>query len=254
MQPSHQDVDTTKVTELMEKGVYFHHARMWYHDLYHRPLAERSFFILISAFAALTIFFSLLVYVSMQPLSRTIPYTIYTDDIGSTIPKIMPLKQSRTEVLSLSLARYLVSDYVKMREAYQYDVTKLEWQFNRVREVSDYGEFRRYRAQVSSENPASPLSQYGRDAMRDVNIYSESFNLEGEQKTATVYFVTQVKRGQQVQQNNWLANITFRMPEYVVDSETNDVVFWNQIEKEYQLTEQIDFKVLSYEVQEITQQ
>lgn len=188
----------------------------------------------------------------MQPLSRTIPYTIYSKDLAEELPIIKPLRQVAAEDINISLARFLLSNYVTERESYRYDVVKLEWQFNRVRSTSGDQEFKKYQQFINPENPASPFNKYGRDAERDVSIYKLSMDLSQNPQKSTIYYTTTVKRGKNTQTNNWVANIAFRFPKLTVDQETNEVLQWNIEKNTSEVAEKIDFRVGQYNVQEIT--
>lgn len=253
MEDIKHQIDTKLIRKSIADGSYFDNSRKWFDDLYHQPIGERSFFILIMILSVITIFFSTITYFSMQPLSRTVPYTIYSQDLSEELPIIKALRAEPSENINLSLARFLISNYVTEREAYRYDVVKLEWQFNRIRSTSGEQEFARYQQFINPENPSSPFTKYGRASTRTVSIYNINIDLEKKPKTAKVHFTTTVFDGKTSQHNNWVANITFRFPKLTVDQETNEVLQWNTKTKEYEIAEKIDFRVGRYNTQEITQ-
>ncbi len=252
MEDIQQQLDNDAIREAVADGSYFNRTRRWFDEIYHRPIGERSYFILITFLSAVTIFFSTITYFSMQPLSRTVPYTIYSKDLAEELPVIAPLRKVPAEDINISLARFLLSNYVKERESYRYGTVKPEWQFNRVRSTSGEQEFKRYQQFMNPENPASPFTKYGRDAVREVNIYKLSMELSETPQTATIYYTTSVKRGKQTQDNNWVANITFRFPKLSVNQETNEVMQFNIKKNDSEVAEEIDFRVGQYNVQEIT--
>ncbi|MDG1286068.1 MAG: VirB8/TrbF family protein [Rickettsiales bacterium] len=252
MEDIRQQLDTSAIRKSVADESYFVNAKQWFDEIYHRPLVERSFFILIMALSALTIFFSAITYLSMLPLSRTVPYTIYSDDLAEELPIISKLRSKPAEDINVAVARFLLSNYLKEREAFRYDVTKLEWQFNRIRSTSGEKEFQRYQRFINPENPSSPFNKYGRSATRTVSIYDIRMDLASYPSRATLYFTTNVARGKQQQQNNWVTNITFRFPKLTVDQNTNEVLQWNTAKETYELAEKIDFRVGQYNVQEVT--
>lgn len=252
MEDIQQQLDKDSIRKSVADGSYFDNTKQWFDEIYHRPIGERSYFILITFLSAVTIFFSTITYFSMQPLSRTIPYTIYSKDLAEELPIIKPLRVAPAEDINISIARFLLTNYVKERESYRYDVVKLEWQFNRVRSTSGEQEFKRYQDSLNPENPASPFTKYGRDATREVNIYNLNMNLDMEPQRAAIYYTTTVKRGKETQKNNWVANITFRFPKLIVNQETNEVMQFNIEKNEFEIAEKIDFRVGQYNVQEIS--
>ena len=253
MEDIRKQLDTNAIRDSVANDGYFNHTKQWFDELYHRPIGERSFFMLLTFLSVLTIFFSIITYFSMFPLSRTIPYTIYSNDVYEELPIITPLKKTPGEDLNLSIARFLVSNYIKERESYAYDVVKLEWQFNRILHLSGESEAQRYRRQVNPENPGSPFNKFGRDGTRDVTIYDMRLDPFSYPGRATVYFTTLENDGKTRQQNNWVANMTFRFPKLTVNQETNEVLQWNPDTSELEFARQIRFHMDEYNVQEITQ-
>lgn len=253
MEDLRQKLDTDAIRGQLQDGSYFRRARQWFDVIYHRPIAERSYFIVITILAVVTIFFSTLVYLSMQPLVRTVPYTLYSTDIVEELPVIKPLKQSAYEDLNLSIARFLLEDYVTLREGYRYDVSLLEYNFNRVRGTTSEGEFLNYQAQINPENASSPFNKYGRNGTREIFISTSVIDFDIYPQMAQVYFATKTQANNRRDENSWIANITFRLPELRVNQKTNAVMQWNEAEQRFETAEEIVFKVDRYEVQEITQ-
>ncbi len=244
-------VDTAKVKQLIETGEYYSLARSWYDELYHRMLGERSFFIIVTLFAAVTSFFALVVYSSMFPLNPAIPYVIKTEKITDDVPYITPLREKPAEDLSLAVARFLVKNYVITRERYQYDVTDLERRFARIKSTTGDAEFAQYMEEVNPENPASPYNKYGRDRQRSVGIQKVTMQMEQEPKLAKVYFYTTLAKGPEEQTNQWLATISFRFPPLTVDQETNKVMQWDEEKKAFSPMQNVAFEVVEYAVQEV---
>lgn len=252
MEDIQQQVDKPAIRRSVADGSYFIKSKQWFDELYHRPIAERSYFIFIMVLSAITIFFSTITYLSMQPLKRTVPYTIYSQDIAEELPIIKRLRSKPAEDINIALARFLLTNYVTEREAYRYDVTKLEWQFNRIRSTSGEKEFQRYQQFINPENPASPFTKYGRTTSRNVRIYNLNMDLGSNPQRAVVYFTTVISDGKTQQQNNWVANIAFRFPKLTVNQETNEVMQLNPQTGKYEVAEKIDFRVGQYNVQEIS--
>ncbi len=252
MEDISQQLNTDSIRQAVADGSYFKRSRRWFDEVYHRPIGERSYFIMLMFLSAVTIFFSTLTYISMQPLSRTIPYTIYSNDLFEEMPLISKLREYPSEDINVAIIRFLLKDYVTQREDYRYDVVKLEWQFNRMRSTSSEDEFQRYQAIRNPQNPGSPFNKYRQDGVRKTNVYSQSFNLDDDSQSAKVYFTSTVTQNKTVQTNNWVANITFRFPELRVNQETNEVMQFNPQTQAFEIVKEIDFRVSQYNVQETT--
>jgi type IV secretory pathway component VirB8 len=246
-------VDTDNVRQMLESGDYFATARNWYDELYHRPLAERSFFVVITLMAAVTIVVALVVYASLFPLTRAVPYTILTEEeYSDDMPYIAALREEPSEDLNVAVSRFLLRNYVVTREKYLYDVVDLERRFNRIRATSAEVEFGKYQAETNPENPSSPYNKYGRDIRREVQLGKVQIDLNAVPAQARVYFTSYLnKAGGQQQANQWLATIAFRFPPLTVDQQTNKVLQWDENNKKFVPMEYVAFEVMDYSTQEI---
>lgn len=250
-----EQVDTSEVKRMLESREYFVQARVWYTERYLRPLGERSFFVVITLLCALTIFLSLVVYSSMFPLKRGVPYTILGnfETMYEDMPFIRPLRQVPGEDLNLSLSRFLLNNYVTMREKYRYDVLDIERRFARLRATTADDEFLQYQQESSPENPGSPTNKYGRNATREVAVQRVDMRMqEKETHTARVYYATLLSSGTGQQINQWVATITFRFPLVKVDQSTNKVLQWDASQGRFRVMKEVAFEVVDYATQEIS--
>ena len=234
-------------------GQYFALSRNWYDELYHRPMIERGYFILLSLFAFLTIFFAFLVYESMFPLAPTVPYLVTTDNINEDMPVIRHLRTQEDQTLSESLAKFLIEDYVTQRETYNYTQDTIERRFNRVHSTSNDAVFGAYQRLMNPENRASPLSYLGRDGTRRMRINSTQFTVRPETAdgTGTVRFTTVTTRDGKETNQSWQADIAFRLPPLKVDQKTNEVLQLDENSGQYvPLEKTLNFRVTTYEVRE----
>lgn len=245
--------EAKRIKQAVESGEYFRQARKWYDVIYHRPLGERSFFILVTFFAFITIVLSASVYLSMQPLRRTVPYIIQSFNLAEDIPYVRSLKYAPEENLNVSVARYLVYDYLNRREYYKYDVAKLEQTFSRLRVTTADHEFANYQELVSPQNPASPFNKYGRNIVREVYPGNMTLEMEGEPKTAKVRYTTNLIDGTKQQQEYWEATIRFYFPQLIVDQQTNKVLQWSPEQNSFIEAQEIVFIVESYVTQQLGQ-
>jgi type IV secretion system protein VirB8 len=245
-------VDTSRVRQLVESGEYFSQARIWYHELYHRPLGERSFFVVMTLFSAITIFLSTVVYTSMFPLAPTVPYIISTERSVEDMPFITPLRLVPGEDLNNVLVRFLLQNYIAARERYKYDVVDIERRSVRVQSATAAAELQKYLEENNPQNPSSPYNRYGRGAERQITIQSVSSNLEVEPRQARVYFSATVIQGQEVKTSQWLATIAFHFPLVTVDPKTSNVLQWNEKMQTFEPMQNIVFEVTAYATQEVS--
>lgn len=241
-----------RVKSDLDQGLYYKKAKEWYDELYHRPLYERTYFIVITFFSALTIWLSSQVYLSMFPLKPVVPYFINSTNIVDEYPTIKPLRDFPAEDINIAVGRFLVTNYVLARESFQHDMTKLEWNFNRIRSTTATEEFTKYQRMVNPQNPASPFNKYGRDVRRDINVYDVRLDLEAAVKKAKIRFTSTVVGGKEAETRNWEANITFSFPELRVNQTTNKVMQLNQKTNQFDEMREVAFEVSDYSVQELT--
>lgn len=248
-----EKVDTADVKRMLDSGEYFVQARIWYTERYLRPLGERSFFVVMTLLCALTIFLSLVVYSSMFPLQRNVPYTILGnfETMYEDRPFIRPLRVVPAEDINLSVARFLLNNYVVTREKHRYEVLDIERRFARLRSTTADDAFYKYQKETSPENPSSPTNKYGRNATREVAIQRVDMKLEKQPNTARVYYSTLLTSGTNRQINQWVATITFRFPKLTVDQDTNKVLQWSETTKSFKLMQNVDFEITDYATQEI---
>lgn len=250
-----EQLDPPNIKRMLESGEYFVQARVWYTERYLRPLGERSYFVIMTLLCALTIFLSLVVYSSLFPLTRNVPYTILGnfETMYEDTPFIRALRAVPAEDINLSIGRFLLSNYVKMREKYRYDVLDIERRFARLRATTGDTEFDKYQLESSPENPSSPTNRYGRNAVRDVAIQRVDLILSPSHRYQTkVYYSTMLSAGTKNQINQWVATISFRFPKVTVDQKTNKVLQWNETTKTFERMQNVDFEVMEYETHEIT--
>ncbi len=249
-----EQIDTNHIRQQLESGEYFVQARVWYNELYLKQLGERSFFVVITLLAALTIFLSLVVYSSMYPLTRSVPYTIIgnNESMYEDTPFIRHIREVKGEDINVSMSRFLMKNYVATREKYKYDVIDIERRFSRIRATTADAEFLKYQNETSPENPSSPTNKYGRNATREVLVQRVDLNLAVTPPQAKVYYATLLNAGTGKQINQWLATITFRFPSVKVDQSTNKVLQKDETSNQYTLMGNVNFEVLEYATQEIS--
>jgi type IV secretory pathway component VirB8 len=191
----------------------------------------------------------------MFPLETIKPYIIATEDIDRDVPQTMPLRLNPQQRVDEALVNYLLKDYVKNRESYNYNIEQIEARFSRIRQQSASEEFARYQALMDPQNRSSPLTYLSRDGYRKVTMSDyASFGLDFSQpeQRGQVYFTTiTAKPGdEEARLQNWVADITFRFPPIQVDRETKRVMQWDAATNSYQLVNAITFTVVNYAVRE----
>lgn len=139
-----------------------------YDILIHDKMAERYFYLLITAFASLILLFSLMAMSSVFPLQKGIAFPYFPIDVVEDYPVIKKLKKHKDEDHDVATMRFLVENYVVARETY--DVEQLQRYINSIRQLSSPEIFQAYRNSISPQNPDSPISKYQRHTTRQIRV------------------------------------------------------------------------------------
>lgn len=165
------------IAEAINSGEYFKDAREWYAYKYLYPIKHRYYGLIIGA---ITLCFALLIMKSalLDDIQLKYPFPIYINDQVHDFSQIRTLAHGQ-EALPISIARYLASEYVSVREQYHYDdLTKTRWEsrLKRTMALSSKKIFSDYIDSVDpAKNPDSPLLRYKANARREIQVKSVKF-------------------------------------------------------------------------------
>lgn len=208
------------VADRVRSGAYFEEAREWYDDVYHKPLAERSFLIVLLCLAALLATVALDSVMQVFPLSRTVPFPVMVQDIGASQARIVGLARGDQDV-NAAVLRYMVGQYVTMREGYQvnsFSRNVLNVQFHSTEAV-----FRLYRNAIDPTREDSPITRYQQRMQRSIRVQAIDINRVGDLSSAKVTYQAIVTGGEKTEKSLFTAELTFRYSDIVVDQETGKI-------------------------------
>ncbi len=160
---------------------YFKDAMDWYYLRYVNPLCDRTIMAFAAIIAAVSFYFLVQIISNTFPLVEKVPIVIKDHDSSIYRPVIRELKDKNVkEIANVDelVAKYLVSSYVIDRESYDYrksEVRDVNIKFNRIKNVSSYGEYKNFQLFMSKDNANSPLNNFGRDVYRTTEISSVVF-------------------------------------------------------------------------------
>jgi len=206
----------------MAEDRYFEEARSWYSKLYHAPMAERSYMIVITVIAIYMIWLSLTTAASLiADFSRPVPFVVRSFNISEEVPLIRPIA-APGENINDALVRYFLSHYVQMRESFSF--SNVELRENSVQSMSAPNVFQDYSALMAADNPRSPkyIFSRSRNANRTVDILSVHSQRKQEPYTATVLYRVNTNDGKgNIQPVEWSADIKFNYKNLVVHKDGN---------------------------------
>ncbi|MDZ5761099.1 VirB8/TrbF family protein [Lyticum sinuosum] len=202
------------ISQKLEDGSYFSDAQKWFAQKYLFVYTQHIFsVILVIVFminSALIIIAS-----QMNYEVKKIPFSIYAIDPITKFPRISALSD-KDEDMVVSVARYLISYYTKLREEYNpiisTDSSSYNTYLNKVQKLSSrqvYNDFLNFIAPNS--NPESPVLQYRDIITRKIRIKKVEFlpYLFKPDRAIIYYFTENTLNNQIVDRNEFQVEILF---------------------------------------------
>jgi type IV secretory pathway component VirB8 len=228
MQPNDPD-EYLEIAEKVRTGEYFREARSMYDMTVHDPMAERYLYVAITALAGIILTTAIIAVQGLYPLSSSVPFIVSTNDIVEDLPRIKSVLAYKGENPSAALLRFLVNNYVALREEYNIDTFDRNISGIKSQSAPDvYGEFQQA---IDPRNPDSPVAQYQRHSKRSITILS-SKQLP-DQQAMDVTFEAKVEGNGEVKTSTWQANIAFEYNGVTLDENTDKVKAVNFVVTRY---------------------
>lgn len=196
-----------ELTEKIRSGEYYREARNMYDINVHDPMAERYFFILITALATAILLVSVIAARSLYPLTVSVPFIYSPNDIVEDQPRMQSLLNNKGEDPSIAVLRFLGQNYVVSHE--EYDIDNISRAMNSVRSQSSAEVLKEYEQSVDPRNPESMVALYQRHSVRRIEVLGTSI-IEGEENQMEVFYEATVESKTDIKKTRWKANISFR--------------------------------------------
>ena len=157
------------VAHNVKNGQYFKDAREWYVQKYLCPITERTILVIMMSVLLFAAFVTITSIFSTLPIERQVPFIV---KVSNSIDYYSVIKRIgiNSEDPQRPLTEHLISNYVLGRESYDY--SKLEAQKKRVKGSSSKQVYKRFIADLSINNPTSPILLYQQEIQRTVEILS----------------------------------------------------------------------------------
>ncbi len=160
-------------------GSYFSDAKDWYFFRYVYPVCERTMLFFITIFAGAIFYILTVTITSSFPIKQEVPIIIRPTDQSKYFPVIKKLKDSvDLDNVDEAVSKYLIAEYVKKREGYDFKKTNLEDLNNQLKYIknnSSLSEYVNFQAFLSKDNKDTPINYFGKDFQRLVDIESVAF-------------------------------------------------------------------------------
>lgn len=205
------------LAEKIETGEYFREARRAYGDMYIEPLSDRYFLLVVMGFALVIMVIMLISWAMIYPLKPAVPFVYFSQDVTEELPRIKPLSNTLEEDPNLALKRYLVTQYVTLRE--NYNIDRLEENGRAVQQMSVPEVFDEWQKEMAPGNPESPIAQFQRHTIRKIRVTNVRFLDDGSADVEYNALMENVSSGD-TKQIRMIANTAFRFTDVAVDQET----------------------------------
>lgn len=206
------------LAEDIESGAYFTAARQWYFELFHTPIAERSYYIVIILLSIINMYFAVISFMGVFPLKVQAPFIIYSDDVMEDIPRIGRISTAGLPNNNYAVMNYLIASYVENRESY--DLSKFELRYRSVWSQSTPEVATEYKNQIDPANSYSFYQQYTNRFKRVVSVRAINAESGPNGLLAHVVFdasVISLADGQEASHSSWRADLTYQYTNFFVD-------------------------------------
>ncbi|MDR0422959.1 MAG: hypothetical protein LBH46_00015 [Rickettsiales bacterium] len=164
----------------VNNGVYFVDGFDYYLNAYLRPIVDRTFYIFIGLVSVFIIYNTITLIRFVLPLREEINVVINERDMSKYQLDIHDLSKNKDTVTTdEDILRYLLMNYVKMRETHSYKTANLEDFSNKILAIqsnSSSDVTNEFRTFMSKSNTTGPYYYFGRDIETSVEVTSFIFN------------------------------------------------------------------------------
>lgn len=161
-----------EVALMVENGTYFEDARRWYVSKFLFLYCMRASLFFVGVLMLVAAYIMIDCYQTTFASMR-VPFSIYAKDQVNYFPIIKPLAFQK-EPLEVSIARYFVTKYVTLREAYapfDYSEENKPTLLSKVGALSTKKTFKEFEDYIDpDENPESPIALYKNQVRRTITI------------------------------------------------------------------------------------
>jgi len=226
-----------EVADKIRRGEFFRESRAMYDFTVHDPMIERYLYVLISVLAGIILFISVIAVKGLYPLTSSIPFIVSSSNIVEDQPSIRPLLAQKGESVSFAVLRYVVQNYVTLRE--EYDINTFDRDANGVKSQSSEDVAYEYERLSNPSNPESPIAQYQRHSKRKIAVL---FTNQLTPDNMEIMFEATIIGKNEIKKSHWQANIAFQYSGIALDEETGKTKPFNFVVTQYTVKRLQDIK------------
>lgn len=189
---------------------YFKEARQWFSEIYIVPVSSRSFFLILGILALSVLLIALIAIIQLTPINVPVTLTINHSAVDDTETQLVRIRPPRMG-LNAALKRFMIAQYVTMRESYK--PATWEGRKNFIRAHSDELVAAADEKASSAANPQSYRALLGEVGERLVTIQDIYLARPPEDpdapREAVVRFTVQYRKVSNLPESSWTATLRF---------------------------------------------
>lgn len=214
--------------EEIESGEYYRRGRLWYSELFHRPISQRSYYLVVITLSLINLFFAALSFSEIFPIHQRVPFIVYSNDVWEELPVTKALNPGKSRNENQAVMEFLLASYMEARESY--DQAHYDLRYRSVWTQSTPEVFERYKAELTDASSIySPYHLYSNHSKRVVRPLSIEFPPEEKGKHASIKFLATVISTADNQEENvskWQADIIFDYTPFAIDQSLEVKHWW----------------------------
>jgi type IV secretory pathway component VirB8 len=213
-----QPTNAESIAVEIENGEYFRESRRWYSEIFHTPIAQRSYYVLVILLAMINMYFANVSFSRVFPITVSVPFITYSNNIWEEIPHIRRITSDELEDKNAAVMKFLIASYVDNRESY--DLPLFELRYRNIWSQSTKNVFEEYKKQIDASNPYSFYRLYTNRARRYVEVQSLDWGRANNTMQAHVIFeayIILLADGSELSHSKWRADITYKYTDFRVD-------------------------------------
>jgi type IV secretory pathway component VirB8 len=224
------DFSRHAIAAKVQTGEYFKEARNWYAVKY---ISIKSQGLAWAIFCGISVAsaFILLKTLSLNYTPQQYPFAVYFHDSVRYFPQILPISQPNDASTNISIARYMLGYYVKIREEYNpLKISQKDWDNKkaRVEKLSSKRILSGYQDSIDPTiNPDSPIILYKDNTERVITVDRIVFT-GGElvPYEAEVYYTATETSRESRTSSRWISRLKFSMGDVEhTSSDSRDLQF-----------------------------
>ena len=181
-----EDVTIENIRSAVESGDFFKESFEWYFIRYVKPFCDRTILVICAIISIFVLNILYGMFKNTFPLVVSKPIFTSGHDEAVHTPIIVKLRPRSNEIgfdpevrtVDDAIIKYLVLNYVKDREGYDFsrgEIEEVNNKINRIKNQSSEQEFNKFYSIMGEENPESPINYFGRKFKKNITIKSLKF-------------------------------------------------------------------------------